>query len=745
MESQYIKSGINTLGDISWGTHVCQFYHTKDDLTDILVPYFRAGLENNEFCMWLTSEPLGVKEAKASLRKAVRHLGDYISRGQIEIIDYSKWYTKSGKFNADKELRGWIEKEAQALEKGFSGVRLTGNTNWLQAEDWVAFREYEEVMDSIISKHRMVAICSYSLDGCEASEVLDAMSNHETTIVKRNGLWRTIESDDRNKLNKLLISSETRFRRLFEASQDGILILDADTGQIMEANPYIRDLLGYTNKELLSKRLWELGLRRDKVKSEDTFKRLQEEKYVKYEDLQLETKGGIPVDVEFVSNVYEVDQRQIIQCNIRDISTRRKAEQASQLHKDHLEELVKQRTCELEESNIRLQQELSERKQAQERENQLLLELNSISRLAAIGEMAAGVAHEINNPLAGVVGFSELLLRKKIPKNLRDNISIIHDGACRIADVTDRMLKFARQSKPERTQVDLNHIAGTSLAIRAYAMKSGSINVITQLDRDLPLTYADAGLLQQVFLNIILNAEQAMKSAHNRGNLTVKTEKINNAIRISFKDDGKGIAKENLSKIFNPFFTTKEVGQGTGLGLSLCYGIVKQHDGKIYAKSRLGKGSTFFVELPIVTQNKQLQFTESAANKSERASRAKARILVVDDEPLVHKFLKEVLTEEKHDVEIVDDGINAIERLTSKKYDVILLDIKLPGKSGIEIYRELNKSFRSITKNIIFITGDVMEQTTMSFLSRIKPAYITKPFDTVRLLNEIDNTLSQQS
>jgi len=163
------------------------------------------------------------------------------------------------------------------------------------------------------------------------------------------------------------------------------------------------------------------------------------------------------------------------------------------------------------------------------------------------------------------------------------------------------MLRFAHQTKPERSLVNINDIIETTLAIRASEMKTSNINVTTELS-DLPLTSADAGLLQQVFLNIILNAEQAMQEAHGKGNLTVKTERIDNVMRISFKDDGPGIAKANLEKIFNPFFTTKDPDRGTGLGLSICYKIVKQHDGKIYAESELGKGVTFFIELPVVDE-----------------------------------------------------------------------------------------------------------------------------------------------
>jgi PAS domain S-box-containing protein len=325
------KSGIEIMGDIAWGTHLCQFYQTKDDLIDILVPYFKAGLENNEFCMWITSEPLGMKEAKASLGKAVRNLDDYIARGQLEILDYSQWYTKSGNFDADEVLQGWVKEENQALERGFDGLRLTGNTSWLDPRGWNSFRDYEATVNSIIGSHRMIAICTYSLDKCGASEILDVISNHEFALIKRAGLWTMIENAEEKRIVQSLKDSEVRYRRLFETAQDGILILDAETGQINDVNPFLADMLGYSRQQIIGRTLWEVGPFKDETTSREAFLKLQNEGYVRYEDLPLQSKTGKAVDVEFVSNVYMVNSQRVIQCNIRDITERKRAEEALQL------------------------------------------------------------------------------------------------------------------------------------------------------------------------------------------------------------------------------------------------------------------------------------------------------------------------------------------------------------------------------------------------------------------------------
>jgi len=193
------KTGIDILGDVPWGTHFCQFYHTREDLIDILVPYFKAGLENNEFCMWITSEPFSEKEAKKAMRMAVPNFDRYLKRGQIEIIPYEEWYLKEGKFNLQRVLNGWIEKLDQALAQGYDGLRVTGNTAWLEKRDWRNFAEYEEKINNVIGKYRMIAICSYSLDKCGASEVIDVVSNHQFALIRREGKWEFIESSERKR------------------------------------------------------------------------------------------------------------------------------------------------------------------------------------------------------------------------------------------------------------------------------------------------------------------------------------------------------------------------------------------------------------------------------------------------------------------------------------------------------------------------------------------------------------------
>jgi PAS domain S-box-containing protein len=242
--------------------------------------------------------------------------------------------------------------------------------------------------------------------------------------------------------------------------------------------------------------------------------------------------------------------------------------------------------------SVHVARDITERKQA---EQQLIM----TDRLASIGELASGIAHELNNPLTSVIGFSQLLLGRDIPDDMKEDLSLVNSEAQRAASVVKNLLTFARKHAAVKQLSQINNIIEDVLRLRAYEQKVNNIEVERRFAPNLPEMMVDYFQMQQVFLNIIINAEYFMIQAHNRGTLTITTERLDSIIRISFADDGPGISKENLRRLFNPFFTTKDVGQGTGLGLSICHGIVTEHGGKIYATSKLGEGATFVVELSI--------------------------------------------------------------------------------------------------------------------------------------------------
>ena len=214
------------IGRVPWGTHFCQFYQTKQDLIDILVPYFKAGLENNEFCMWITSEPLVVTEAKKAMTKAVPGFKQYLSKGQIEIIPHEEWYLLGGKFDDDRVLKGWVDKLEQALAKGYSGLRLTGNTFWLERNHWDAFTEYEAKVNDVIGQYPMLAICTYCLDRCDGNAVIDVVKNHQFALIKQEGKWDIIESTIYKQAKEALRESEEKYRSLFENMTEGFSLCE---------------------------------------------------------------------------------------------------------------------------------------------------------------------------------------------------------------------------------------------------------------------------------------------------------------------------------------------------------------------------------------------------------------------------------------------------------------------------------------------------------------------------------------
>ena len=243
---------------------------------------------------------------------------------------------------------------------------------------------------------------------------------------------------------------------------------------------------------------------------------------------------------------------------------------------------------------LELQETLEQRRATQE-------QLIQSDRLATLGELVAGVAHEVNNPLTGASGITQLLLRQELDEPVREDLVLVYAEVNRAARIVQNLLAFARQHPPEQSYISMNEILQRVVDLRSYELRVNNIELITDLSPDLPMTMGDTSQLQQVFLNIVINAEQAMAKASGQGRLQVTTRLDEGNIEIIFADDGPGISATYLSRIFDPFFTTKGQGQGTGLGLSICYGIIQEHHGEITASSKEGQGATFTVKIPLTS------------------------------------------------------------------------------------------------------------------------------------------------
>jgi signal transduction histidine kinase len=194
MQSMTRPSGLSAVGSLSWGTHFCQFYGERSDLADSLVPFFKAGIDAHEKCLWVTSDPLRAEDAKSALRAAVPDLDARMARNQIEILDHDAWYRKTGKADADGTLQGWVEREQHALSEGFAGLRLTGNTYWVERSDWEGFVDYESRVSATFAGRKIIGLCSYCLGRCNAQDVLDVVANHQFALTRRDGAWHMLEN-----------------------------------------------------------------------------------------------------------------------------------------------------------------------------------------------------------------------------------------------------------------------------------------------------------------------------------------------------------------------------------------------------------------------------------------------------------------------------------------------------------------------------------------------------------------------
>ncbi|MBA3890656.1 MAG: PAS domain S-box protein [Gemmatimonadaceae bacterium] len=359
-------------------------------------------------------------------------------------------------------------------------------------------------------------------------------------------------------------------------------------------------------------------------------------------------------------------------------------------------------------------------------EKHLSEQLLQQEKLAAVGQLVSGVAHELNNPLAGVVAFSQLLLAADAPPDQRRAAETIHAEAKRAARIVANLLTFARQHQPERTVTDVNRIVDATIDLRRYTLRTNQVDVELALDESLPLTWADPHQLQQVIVNLVANAEQALAEWAGRRRITVATTYANGMLQIQVRDSGPGIPAEHLGRVFNPFFTTKGVGKGTGLGLSISHGIIREHGGRIRAESAGGEGATFTIELPHVPPPEQEEAPEQPAGASSNAPAR--RILVVDDEPAIRSVLTTFLTSLGHEVEAFGSGRDALARAAVADFDRVLLDLRMPDMSGDAVFAELQAMDPALASRVVFVTGDLQSQATRRFLDSTGRPVLTKPF-----------------
>ena len=360
-------------------------------------------------------------------------------------------------------------------------------------------------------------------------------------------------------------------------------------------------------------------------------------------------------------------------------------------------------------------------------------------RLAAVGKMAAGAAHEINNPLAIISGRAQMMLQKEHTPADKKALELIVDQCSRASKILTDLMGFARPALPKKGVMHINAVVHETLGMFERRFDKHGIKLEADFTQGLPKVLVDKNQLQQVFVNLLLNAEHAITPP---GSVRVSTSinKTNDRIVIAFTDTGCGIAPEHQQSIFEPFFTTKKEGEGTGLGLSLAYGIVESHQGTISVKSRLGEGSTFTITLPVAKDVDTVQDRGGApAAEAPRGQRAK-RVLVVDDEVQVRAVIAEALVEAGYDVEQVENGIDALESLQRSHFDLMTLDIRMPRMDGMSVLRAVAERLPDLP--VIVVTGLASREEMAAAENLGVRACIRKPFDVARLLDEVQKALA---
>ncbi len=482
-----------------------------------------------------------------------------------------------------------------------------------------------------------------------------------------------------------LARSEARYRHLVESASDAIVTLDAN-GRFTTVNHAAENISGYKREELVGQWFAPMLPDDDLPKALGHFQQALAGETGLF-DSQFYRKDG---EVRTISITYSTPQKdEEVLCLIRDVT---------------------------------------DQKMLQE-------QLIQSEKMSAIGQLVSGVAHELNNPLAGISAFAQLLLaEKRFPPDQRTAAETIYSEARRASRIVQNLLTFARQHKAEKVPTAINQVLDDTLELRGYELRVRGIDVRREYDESIPDTMADAHQLQQVFLNLITNAEQAMEQRdghHHR--LTVSTRRNADAIRIEVEDTGAGIPANLIERIFNPFFTTKPTGSGTGLGLSISLGIVREHEGKIWAENASqsagggGGGARFVVEIPITEPRRSGEHAEVA--HVEAQSPDSLRVLVIDDEASVRVSLQRYLAAKGHQVETTASGEDGLLRLKASKYDAVILDMRMPDLSGEQLYERLRSNDPSHAERVIFTTGDLVNEQMRRFLDGTGRPCVAKPFE----------------
>jgi two-component system NtrC family sensor kinase len=509
----------------------------------------------------------------------------------------------------------------------------------------------------------------------------------------------------RRELEQEAVISEQKYRALFRAAGEAIFLVDLETLNLVEANAEAQQLvLGKRDSSEMPESflgvLPELRWRRATVI--ENHRRIMEIIRPSHE-FSIRNAEAAEVPCEGSTAMVEYNRRPTLLVTMREISERKQLEQ----------------------------------------------QLLRSEKLSAVGQLVAGVAHELNNPLAVIMGYAQILTaHDQPPGRVRADLQKILHESERAAKIVHNLLTFARPRDPQLAPVDINRLITTIAENRAAEIESAAIVFHLHLQPDLPQTVADAHQIEQLLTNLLTNAFQALAEHNGRRSLEVRTQCHDANIRITVADTGPGIAPEVVAKIFDPFFTTKGPDKGTGLGLSICHSIVQEHHGRITVESEVGKGTRFHIELPIVECQSMAPATARAAEPPPKESpfgATRYRVLLVDDEPGIVDVLRLLLEEDGYLIESASNGATAWEMIQTIAYDLVITDLCMPNFGGEALYEQVRQFSPALARRIIFITGDTVSGSSRTFLESTGNRWFGKPFNLDEIQKAVHALLGEPS
>ncbi len=554
------------MGDVPWGTHSCQFYRYKKDLTETLAPYMKAGLDNNELCVLITANPLDTKKAGAAtalpgLRTAVRD-------GRLKIIPHEEWYLDNGSFNPSKACGRWKELHRAAVSKGFDGVRAAGIMSWLERKDWKAFADYEKDLFLSLGGLKMICVCAYPLARLAAAEVIEVVSNHWFSLLRHEGAWAVVESPDRRKAEEKILESERRYRGLYESIRDGIIRMDVG-GRIVDCNDAFLGMLGYAMDEIRNMTFLDLTPRRWHELNKTIIRE------------QLMTRG--------YSDEYEKEYAR----------------------RDGSIIPVSNRTWLIRDDDGRpagmwsIVRDITPQKMAEEQITWLHIELNSqIKKLEeANAELEAfnfTLAHDLSSPLRVIDGFSKMIekyYRDVLDEEGRDFIKTIRSSAQKMGMFISDLLKLSRLSRSEITITEID-MSGLAAALSAE-LNAASEKTIEFRIAALPAARGQETLIRQALFNLMSNAVK-FSAPRERPMVEIGCLGTDGENVYYVRDNGVGFDMRHADRLFGVFkrLHSESEFEGTGAGLAIVKRVVQRHGGRVWGEGKVGQGATFYFTLP---------------------------------------------------------------------------------------------------------------------------------------------------